>query len=145
MKGLKTIAAILCALTVLSGCSLGSPYKDGVYSSAPGGGTGWQETLEITIEGGKVTKIDWDAVYENDSIPIRKKQYSKSGLYGMLTAGAVGEWYDQALAAQQFVLQNGIDALNISAEGYTDAVAGCTISVKALDQMMRDCLKQAEK
>jgi major membrane immunogen (membrane-anchored lipoprotein) len=148
MRGLKRLSVLLCALALalLTGCGLLSPYRDGVYTAtAPGGGTGWQETLELTIEGGKIIKIDWDAVYQDDSIPIRKKQYSKSGLYGMLTVGAVGEWYDQALAAQQFVLQNGIDALNINEDGYTDAVAGCTISVKALDTMMRDCLNQAQK
>lgn len=124
-----------------------SPYQDGIYSAqvAEFANSGWKETVQVTIEDGKIAKINWDAIYKDDSIPIRKKQYSKSGLYGMLAAGASNEWYDQALAAEQFVLRNGIDALSVSDEGYTDAVTGCTIHVSEFQKLVYECLEQAKR
>ena len=138
------LACLLMAL--LSACG-GPRYQDGHYTAAlpEFAESGWKDTMELTVEDGEITRINWDAIYKDDSIPIRKKQYSKSGLYGMLMAGAVGEWYDQAVAAEQFVLENGIDALDVNAEGYTDAVAGCTVHVSTFDQLLRECLAQAEK
>jgi major membrane immunogen (membrane-anchored lipoprotein) len=107
--------------------------------------SGWKDIMELTVEGGKIVDINWDGVYIDDSIPIRKKQYSKSGLYGMLAGGAKNEWYDQATAAEQFVLENGIDALDVGGDGHTDAVSGCTIGVDAFDYLVRACLSQAER
>lgn len=141
------IAACLVLLgSLFTGCGT-ARYKDGVYTAASPefSSSGWKETLELTVEGGKITKINWDAVFKDDSIPIRKKQYSKSGLYGMLAGGASDEWYDQALAAEQFVLENGIDAMNLDDSGHTDAVSGCSINVQAFDTLMRECLVQASK
>ena len=118
MKYIKSILCVAAALLMLftSGCGATAKYKDGIYSAqrAEFADSGWKEILELTIEDGEIVKINWDAIYKDDSIPIRKKQYSKSGLYGMLVAGAVGEWYDQATAAEQFVLEQGIDALNVT-------------------------------
>lgn len=134
-------------LLLTTGCGATAKYRDGVYTAEypEFADSGWKEILELTIEGGEIVKINWDAVYKDDSIPIRKKQYSKSGLYGMLTVGAVGEWYDQATAAEQFVLEHGIDALNITPDGLTDAVSGCTIHVDDFDYLFRQCLEQAKK
>ena len=149
MKYIKRILCVTAALLMLftTGCGATAQYQDGVYSAqrAEFADSGWKEILELTIEGGEIVKINWDAIYKDDSIPIRKKQYSKSGLYGMLTVGAVGEWYDQATAAEQFVLEYGIDALNVTPDGHTDAVSGCTIHVNDLDYLLRDCLEQAKK
>jgi major membrane immunogen (membrane-anchored lipoprotein) len=140
------MVAALAMVIALAGCS--SPkYKDGAYEASLSGfsDSGWKDIMELTIKNGKITAINWDAVYVDESIPIRKKQYSKSGLYGMLMANAVGEWYDQAIAAEQFVLENGIDALEVRPDGYTDAVTGCTIHVSDFDMLVRDCLAQARR
>ncbi len=150
MKRIFLIAGALVLILVLALFLMGmnrSPYNDGVYSAqvAEFPNSGWKETVEITIENGKIIKINWDAIYKDDSIPIHKKQYSKSGLYGMLAAGASNEWYDQALAAEQFVLRNGIDALAVSEEGYTDAVTGCTIHVNEFQKLVYECLEQAKR
>lgn len=137
---------MLLILFSLSACS-GSKYKDGVYyaEDAEFAKSGWKETTEVTIENGEITKISWDAIYKDNSIPIRKKQYSKSGLYGMLAGGAANEWCDQAFIAEQFVLENGIDALTFDGDGYTDVVSGCTVHVNAFAALFRECMKQAEK
>ncbi|MDL2248266.1 FMN-binding protein [Tyzzerella sp. OttesenSCG-928-J15] len=141
---------VLTAALLFQGCSASGSkaYNDGYYYSeaADFGSSGWKEYVEITIENGEITDINWDAIYKDDSIPIRKKQYSKSGLYGMLTVGAINEWYDQAIAAETFVLENGIDALTFTDDGaHTDAVSSCTISVNEFDELLRSCLAQAEK
>lgn len=144
-KAFVLLAAILISASAAA-CS-STAYKDGTYTAqasefAP---SGWKEIMEITIENGKLIEIDWDAIYKDDSIPIRKKQYSKSGLYGMLAGGANAEWYDQATAAEHFVLENGIDALSVSEDGYTDAVSSCTIHVSEFDKLLRECLETAKK
>ena len=150
MRNTSKFALIAACLTLLSllftGCGA-ARYQDGVYTAASPefSSSGWKEILELTVEDGKITKVNWDAIFRDESIPIRKKQYSKSGLYGMLAGGASDEWYDQALAAEQFVLENGVDAMNMDDGGHTDAVSGCSISVKAFDTMMRECLAQASK
>ncbi len=139
--------ALACLFLLTSGCALSSPYKDGVYSAQlpEFAESGWKEMVEVTIEGGNLTKVNWDAIYRDDSIPIRKKQYSKSGLYGMLMAGAVGEWYDQATVAEQLVLKNGPSALKLTEDGHLDGITGCTIHVDAFAQLLLDCLDQARK
>ena len=149
MKKIKTALAILLAalaIISLSACS-GTSYKDGEYSAqlSEFSQNGWKDIVEITIKDGKIAKINWDAVYKDDSIPLQKKQYSKSGLYGMLAAGSIAEWYDQAVAAEQYVLKNGIDSLKLDADGYTDAIAGCTIHINELETLIRECLKQAKQ
>lgn len=148
MNGKRTVVVllILAMVCLLPGCWQ-QGYKDGTYTAqaAEFSGSGWKELVELTVEDGKIAKINWDALYVDDSIPIRKKQYSKSGLYGMLVSGASEEWYDQAVAAEQYVLRHGIDALNVDSEGRTDAVTGCTVHVNAFDSLLRDCLEQAKK
>jgi major membrane immunogen (membrane-anchored lipoprotein) len=141
------LCLLLCLLPAgLAGCS-SARYRDGVYTAqlAEFASSGWKDTLELTVENGEIVKINWDAIYKNDTIPIRKKQYSKSGLYGMLTVGAVGEWYDQAMAAEQYVLEHGVEALAVNPDGYTDAITGCTIHVSDFEKLLLECLKQAEK
>lgn len=152
MKFMKTTSLILILLVMMfilmTACSnINSGYKDGVYTAqaAEFASSGWKETVEITIENSKLVTINWDAIYKDDSIPIRKKQYSKSGLYGMMAVGAVAEWYDQAVAAEQFVLEKGIDALTVNQDGYTDVVSSCTIHVIEFEKLLRECLEQAKK
>jgi major membrane immunogen (membrane-anchored lipoprotein) len=143
---LAAVLLIFALLAALPGCGA-TRYEDGAYYAEMDdfADSGWKEIVELTILDGKIQRINWDAVYVDDSIPIRKKQYSKSGLYGMLMAGAANEWYDQAVAAEQYVLENGIDALNVDSDGRTDAVSGCTVHVDSFDLLLRECLAQAEK
>lgn len=145
-KTASLLLVVIFAAVSFAGCS-GNSYNDGTYTSqlAEFESSGWKDTMEVTIQGGKIVKINWDAIYKDDTIPIRKKQYSKSGLYGMLAVGAVGEWYDQAVAAEQYVLENGIDSLNVKDDGYSDAVSGCTVHVSSFDKLVRECLAKAKK
>ncbi|MDR1157764.1 MAG: FMN-binding protein [Oscillospiraceae bacterium] len=137
----------LCAgpLTLLpAGCSAQPTYKDGAYQAeAAEFHNGWKETVEITIKGGRIDKLSWDAISNNPDIPINKKQYSKSGLYGMLAGGAQNEWCDQAKAAEDYIMQYGVDSFAIDEEGHTDVISGCTVTVDTLALLAQDCLRQA--
>lgn len=134
---------MLMLTALLAGCAK-SPYKDGVYrKEAPEFTHGWKETVEITIAGGKIAKVSWDAIAESDDIPVGKKQYSMSGLYGMLAADASDEWCDQAKLAEDFILRNGIEPITLKEDGYTDAISGCTISVDVLKDLAAQCLEEA--
>ncbi len=149
MKTIKLavlLGMIFLAAAMLGACS-NSAYLDGVYyaEASEFAASGWKETVEVTVVNGKIDKINWDAVYKDSSIPIHKKQYSKSGLYGMLAGGASEEWYDQAKAAEKFVLEKGAEALDVDSEGHTDAVSGCTIHVNEFERLLLECLEQARK
>lgn len=138
-----TLSALLLIL-VLAACSA-PKYKDGVYKNeAPEFYQGWKETVEITIERGKIAKVSWDAIAQSDKIPVGKKQYSKSGLYGMLAGGANDEWCDQAKMAEDFIMQNGVEPINVLSDGKTDAIAGCSIEVNKLVTLAKECLDQAK-
>ncbi|MFP3153531.1 FMN-binding protein [Lachnospiraceae bacterium ZAX-1] len=148
MKKLTTIfTSMICLLILivpLAGCF--GRYKDGVYhTEMKEFEDGWKDTVEITIVHGKIDKISWDAISESPDIPINKKQYSKSGLYGMLQGGANNEWCDQAKAAEDYVLAYGVSSFSTDSEGYTDAISGCTIEVDKLALLAKECLEQAQK
>ncbi|MDR0381398.1 MAG: FMN-binding protein [Oscillospiraceae bacterium] len=139
----------LCAgllTAALAGCSGRPAYKDGIYQAeAEEFHNGWKETVEITVKDGQIDKISWDAISDNPDIPINKKQYSKSGLYGMLAGGAQNEWCDQAKAAEDYIVQYGVDSFDIDKEGHTDAISGCTVTVDTLALLAQDCLRQARR
>lgn len=143
----KRIAAMLTALLLigmLAACSA-PKYKDGVYKNEmPEFDMGWKETVEITIKNGEIDKVSWDAVAQDEKIPVGKKQYSKSGLYGMLAGGAQNEWCDQAKLAEDFIMKNGVDAIDVCDDYTTDAIAGCTIKVNELVMLAKECLDQAK-
>ncbi len=144
-KYIALIIAVIICLFSLTACN-GTAYKDGVYyAEADEYENGWKETVEITITGGEIVKISWDAVSNNPDIPIHKKQYSKSGLYGMLAAGAVYEWCDQAKLAEDYVLEYGLDSLHINADNGVDVIAGCSVHVNKLKDLGLKCLEKAKK
>jgi major membrane immunogen (membrane-anchored lipoprotein) len=148
--GLRTQPTlVLCVglfLLAPMGCSAQPSYRDGVYQAQTAEfHNGWKETVEVTIKGGKLDKISWDAVSDNPDIPINKKQYSKSGLYGMLAGGAQNEWCDQAKAAEDYILKYGVDSFDVDEEGHTDAISGCTVTVDTLALLAQDCLRQARR
>ena len=53
---------------------------------------GYRHFVEITVAGGKITAVNWDA-YKEDS-KLTKKQESKNGTYVMTETGK--KWHEQA-------------------------------------------------
>ncbi len=146
MKNAKWMLLCVTLCFLLTACGE-KQYVDGVYyaEAAEFAASGWKETVEVTIVDGELNQINWDAIYKDESIPIHKKQYSKSGLYGMLAGGAGEEWYDQATIMENFVLENGVDSFFVDEEGHTDAVTGCTVHVIEFQKLLMECLEQAKK
>jgi major membrane immunogen (membrane-anchored lipoprotein) len=143
-KGALVILAFCLLVSMVTGCGSTS-YKDGVYKAeAPDfNDMGWKDIIEITIRNGKLDNIDWDGISSDPNIPINKRQYSQSGLYGMIQGGARAEWCDQADIAEKYVLTYGIDSFTLDSTGRTDAISGCTIELDQLTELTENCLRQA--
>ena len=66
-------------------------------------------------------------------------------MYGVPYGSNVGEWYEQVEALEKNVVDNqGLDGIKMNADGYTDAVSGCTIKIDALYEALEDALKKAK-
>ncbi|TGY67054.1 hypothetical protein [Dubosiella muris] len=101
---------------------------------------GAQSSAEVTDADGAVTKAELEE--ENGKITsvsidvIDKDGKSKKELgdeYNMKQASAIGkEWYEQVKYLEQFIIDNGIDAVKLNADGYAeneDLKSGCTINL----------------
>ena len=62
------------------------------------------------------------------------------------TPNAAGEWYEQVEKLEKAIVENqGLDFLNLNADGKTDAVSGCTIKIDALYNAAKEALEKASK
>lgn len=106
-------------------------YQDGTYYAAADvdAETGWQYFALLTVEGGKITKADWDAFNVNTAGDTKKK-LSEDGKYGMKAGGASSEWHEQAAKAEEFLIEKQDPAaITLDAEGKTDAISGVSVHV----------------
>ena len=107
-------------------------YKDGVYFAQEDqfGKTGWKYNVTIEVRDGKIVKAVWNGANINGGKD--KVSLSKAGEYGMVAkAGAMAPWFEQAAAAQDYLLETQ-DPTAISYkddEGHTDAFSGASIHV----------------
>lgn len=146
-KNLFLVAVI--GVLLLSGCSKG--YKEGVYTGTAVDSYGGQDntaTAIVTIDSnGKITDVDLDTTYTKDGVETTKKTLgSEYGMLGSPYGSTIGEWYQQAEALEQYVIDNqGIDKINLDEDGKTDAISGCTIKIDALYEALNSALKEAKK
>lgn len=139
----------IIGLFLLSGCSKG--YKEGIYTGTAEdnyGGENNTATAVVTVDNeGKITDVYLDTTYTKDGVETTKKSLGDDyGMYNHPYGSTVGEWYQQAEALEQYVVDNqGIDNINLDEGGYTDAVSGCTIKIDALYDALDSALKQARK
>ncbi|KGE19567.1 hypothetical protein [Paenibacillus wynnii] len=107
-------------------------YQDGTYygTAEADAKTGWQSFAILTVEGGKITKADWNAFNVNTAGDLKKK-VSEDGKYGMKEkGGAKADWHEQAATAEAFLIEKQDPAaITFNAEGKTDAVSGVSIGV----------------
>ncbi|WP_313639500.1 FMN-binding protein [Paenibacillus sp. FSL K6-0276] len=106
-------------------------YKDGSYYATADvdAKTGWQHFARLTVEGGKITKADWDGFNVNTAGDLKKK-LSEDGKYGMKAGGASSEWHEQAAKAEAFLIEKQDPAaITLDAEGKTDAISGVSVHV----------------
>lgn len=117
-------------------------YKDGKYyaEAAEFASSGWKEAVALTVEGGKITDVYWTALNKDGGID--KRVYSEQGKYGMKAGGASSEWHEQAEKAEQYLIQiQDPTAIELNAEGKTDAIAGVTIHVNGLFDLAKQALE----
>lgn len=118
-------------------------YADGVYFAAGDtfASSGWKETVTLTVEGGKITDADWNAV--NINAGADKKSYDQAGKYNIVKFGsAQAEWYEQAEKAEAYLLETQ-DPSAITYkddEGHTDAIAGVSVHVDAFFDLASEAL-----
>lgn len=100
---------------------------------------GFTEELTLTVEDGKITSVNWDAVGEDGS---KKSILSENGEYVMTEDGPT--WKEQSEALAQALIENqSLDFLTTDESGKTDAVAGVSISVSSFIDLAQQCLDQA--
>ncbi|UQZ34641.1 FMN-binding protein [Paenibacillus sp. PK3_47] len=107
-------------------------YQDGTYFGTieADAETGWQTYALLTVEGGKITKADWNAFNVNNAGDLKKK-VSEDGKYGLVEkGGAQAEWHEQAAAAEAYLIEKQDPAaITVDAEGHTDAISGVSVHV----------------
>ena len=115
--------------------------SDGTYEAkaAAPDSNGFTEELTLTVEDGKITSVNWDAVGEDGS---KKSILSENGEYVMTEDGPT--WKEQSEALAQALIENqSLDFLTTDESGKTDAVAGVSISVSSFIDLAQQCLKEA--
>lgn len=107
-------------------------YQDGTYYGTVDADpeTGWQTFTQLTVEGGKITKADWNAFNVKKAGDLKKK-VSEDGNYGLVKiGGAKSEWHEQAALAEAYLIEKQDPAaLTVNAEGKTDAISGVSVHV----------------
>ncbi|MEC0172397.1 FMN-binding protein [Paenibacillus graminis] len=107
-------------------------YQDGTYYGTIEADpeTGWQTYALLTVEGGKITKADWNAFNIKTAGDLKKK-VSEDGKYGLVKkGGAQAEWHEQAAKAETFLIEKQDPAaIAVDAEGHTDAISGVSVHV----------------
>jgi len=119
-----------------AGLADGAYYAEGEYSEK----SGWKEVVSLTVEGGKITKVDWNGLYKDGGLD--KKTFSKNGGYGMVAnGGAQAEWDEQAAKMEAYLIaEQSADGLTLNDEGKTDAVSGVSIGVEGFTELVNKAL-----
>lgn len=117
-----------------------SGLQDGIYvERALEPENGYTSEVVLTVEGGAITKVVWDAYDENGS---KKSVLSETGEYVMTPDGPT--WAEQAKALAAYVIEHqGIDGLTVDENGKTDAVSGVSISIGEFIGQVTTCLTRA--
>lgn len=131
---------MLCAmLLLLCGCSsTTSKMGDGSYTNAK------QETTTANVkwEDDKIKEVEFD---ETTGDTTKKKLGAE---YNMKEASGIGkEWNEQVMFLEKYIEANGIDKLQMNAEGKSenpDVLAGCTISLEPFMNAYQDALAKAK-
>jgi len=92
--------------------------------------------VTVTIEGGKVTNVVWDELYDG----VSKAQLSAEGKYAMKPV-----WKTQSESLSAYVVENQTTAGIMNEAGYTDAVSGVSIYVGDFVNLANQALSQASE
>lgn len=121
-------------------------YKDGTYTASETDfdDKGYKAEVTITVAGGAITEVTYNAVNAEGKDKITES--APGGSYDMSKAGATSSWADQsALLCQYLVETQDPNAINLTdAEGHTDSVAGVSIKVGGFVDLANEALSTAK-
>lgn len=119
-------------------------YKDGEYKSAAKDfdDNGYKSTVTVVIKDGSIQSIYCDADKKGGGT---KKADSENGIYDMKKGGSQYDWHEEVAFFEEYVRENGVGNLRLDANGKTDVVTGCTISVSEYVDLINNALEKAEK
>ncbi len=137
---MKKFTVALLSMLLLAGCagskpSIGSSEtakdENGNYASA-----------EVVMKDGKIESITLDEYSSGAS----KKELKND--YNMKSASSIQkEWFEQVEFLEKYMVENGIDSVKLTAEGYAaddDVLAGCTINIKSMMDAAKDAAAKVE-
>lgn len=134
----KKLLGAAAAAMLLAACSSSNGGAAGTTTEATvTGSDGSETTASLTKEDGKLTGVSIDVVGEDGN---SKKELGDD--YNMKKASGIGkEWYEQVNYLENYILENGVDAVKLDSAGYAeeeDLKSGCTINLtdimKAVDE-----------
>lgn len=132
MKKRSILFLSLLAAAAFSGCS-STQYQDGSYRAEASDfdSHGWKEFLDVTVQNGKITDVDFDALYNTDSrLKSEDMEYQKS----YREAGLGTDPADYSLR-----LEDSYKERQKASE--IDAVAGATTSSEHFRKMAEELQK----
>ena len=141
----KKILGMGLAALMLAACANNGGTADGKqYKATVAGEDGTEYTASLTVNDGKITGVDIDAV---DAEGKSKKEMGDD--YGMAKASSIGqEWNTQVGNLENFIIANGVDAVKMDSEGYAeneDLKSGCTINIKPIMEAVDEANAEIKK
>ncbi len=123
---MKKLTVLLAAVLMLAACGKTEESVKGTGESAKDA-KGNYATAEIELQGDKVVSISLDEVKEGKS----KKELGPK--YGMKDSSKIKkEWDEQVKFLEDYIIKNGLEKVELTAEGKPkndDVLAGCTINL----------------
>ncbi len=95
--------------------------------------------VDVVISEGKITDVYIDEIYENESKRDLKDDYK-------LSEDAVAPWYQQVETLEQYIVDNGIDAVEL-ADGKVvneDLMSSVTINVEGYIKTINKAINEAK-
>lgn len=144
---MKKVLLSLCALVfIISICGCEKVgYKEGTYEGSVIDNYNNEEntaTAKVVInKSGKIESVYLDTTYHGST----KKELGYDYNMKKYNPSAAGEWFEQVEKLEAAIVENqGTEFLNLTEDGKTDAVSGCTIKVDALVKAVNNALEQAK-
>lgn len=141
---MKKLTIAAAALLMLTAC--GSSAKTGkAEKEIDNHGSAEIVTVEVTVDGDKITDINFNETYNGQK--DTKKDLKEA--YDMKKASGIGkEWYEQVEALENYIKENGLDAVKLDEAGYpeagSDLAASCTINLTNLIATAKDAVANAK-
>ena len=138
-----SIALVILVLTAGMAFAAG-PWQDGTYTAeADEYDHGWKPMVSITVMGGYITDVHFDAMPEDGD----KTKYvaSVQGEYGMVENGdAQWPWYEQADTAAAYLVETQ-DPARATRQANADAISGVSVTVNYYYDLAQEALSGARR